>query len=80
MLVGVSNLKKPRTRQFRQLELQLERSHQSETFKRFCQERGRRDIEAIFEEYLEWVEDSMTTEPRPWIKVVCVLSGQPEGS
>ena len=70
-------LEKLRTRQFRQLELQLERSDQSDTFKRAREERGRRDIETIFEEYFEWIEETMTTEPQPWIKVVCVMTGVP---
>ena len=70
-------LEKLRTRQLRQLELQLERSDQSETFKRAREERGRRDIETIFDEYFEWVEETMTTEPQPWIKVVCVMTGDP---
>ena len=69
-----------RTRQLRQLELQLEGSDQSETFKRAREERGRRDIETIFDEYLESVEDTMTTEPQPWIKVVCVMTGEPARS
>ena len=70
-------LEKLKTRQLRQLELQLERSDQAEAFKRARQERGRRDIDTIFEEYLEWIEDTMTTEPQPWIKVVCVMTGEP---
>ena len=69
-----------KTRQLRQLELQLERSDQSETFKRAREERGRRDIETIFDEYFEWVQETMTTEPQPWIKVVCVMTGEPAGS
>ena len=72
-------LEKLRTRQLRQLELQLERSDQSDGFKRAREERGRRDIETIFEEYLEWIEETMTTEPQPWIKVVCVMTGEPSG-
>lgn len=68
-------MEKLRTRQLRQLELQLEGSNQSETFKRARQERGQRDIKTIFDEYLEWVEDTMTTEPQPWIKVACVMTG-----
>ena len=68
-------LDKLRTRQLRQLALQLELSDQSETFKRTREERGRRDIETIFDEYLEWVEDTMTTEPQPYIKVVCAMTG-----
>ena len=70
-------LEKLRTRQLRQLDLQLERSDQSETFKRAREERGRRDIETIFDEYFEWIEETMTTEPQPWIKVVCVMTGDP---
>ena len=71
-LEGLEELK---MRQLRQLELQLERSDQSETFKRAREERGRRDIETIFDEYFEWVQETMTTEPQPWIKVVCVMTG-----
>ncbi len=28
------------------------------------------------DEYLKWIEDTMTTEPRPWIKVVCAMTGE----
>ncbi len=73
-------LEELKTRQLRQLELQLERSDQAETFKRAREERGRHDIETIFEEYFEWVQETMTTEPQPWIKVVCVMTGEPAGS
>ena len=73
-------LEKLKTRQLRQLELQLERSDQAETFKRARQERGQRDIDTIFKEYLEWVQDTMTTEPQPYIKVVCVMTSGPAGS
>ena len=73
-------LDKLKTRQLRQLELQLERSNQAETFKRARQERGQRDIDTIFDEYLEWVQDTMTTEPQPYIKVVCVMTGESAGS
>ena len=70
-------LEKLKSRQLRQLELQLERSDQAEAFKRARQERGRHEIDTIFEEYLEWVQDTMTTEPQPSIKVVCVMTGEP---
>ena len=73
-------LEKLKTRQLRQLELQLERSDQAETFKRARQERGQRDIDTIFKEYLEWVQDTMTTGPQPYIKVVCVMTSGPAGS
>ena len=70
-------LERLRNRQIRQLELQLERSDQAEAFKRARQERGQRDIDTIFDEYLQWVQDTMTTEPQPYIKVVCVMTGKP---
>ena len=69
-----------KARQLRQLALQLERSDQAEAFKRAREERGRRDIDAIFDEYFTWIEDTMTTEPQPYIKVVCVMTGEPAGS
>ena len=69
-------LERLKTRQLRQLELQLERSEQAETFKRARQERGQRDIDTIFNEYLEWVQETMTTEPQPYITVVCVMTGE----
>ena len=64
-----------KARQLRRLALQLDRSDQAEAFKRAREERGRRDIDAIFDEYLTWIEDTMTTEPQPYIKVVCVMTG-----
>ena len=73
-------LDKLRVRQLRPFELQLERSDQSDRFKRAREERGRRDIKTIFDEYLDWVQETMTTEPQPWIKVVCVMTGEPSGS
>ena len=72
-------LEKLKTRRLRQLELQLERSDQAEAFKRAREERGQHDIDTIFDEYLEWIEDTMTTEPQPYIKVVCVITGEPAG-
>ena len=70
-------LEKLKARRLRQLDLQLERSDQAETFKRARQERGQRDIDTIFDEYLEWIQDTMTTEPQPYIKVVCAMRGEP---
>ena len=72
-------LERLKTRQLRELELRLERSDQAEAFKRARQERGQRDIHAVFDEYLESVQETMTTEPQPYIKVVCLMTDQPTG-
>ena len=65
-----------KARQIRRLELRLARSDQSQAFKRAREERARRDIKTIFDEYLTWVEDTMTTEPQPWMRVACVMTGE----
>ncbi len=33
-------------------------------------------VERIFDEYFKWIEDSMTTEPVPYIKIIAVLQGE----
>ena len=43
----------------RQLAARLEPSGQAETFKRAREERGQRDIEAIVDEYLMRIEDTV---------------------
>ena len=76
---AVAALDELKARRLRQLELQLAGSGQAEAFKRARAERSRHEVEEIFDEYLEWIQDAMTTEPRPWIKVVCVIIGEGAG-
>ena len=61
-------------RQRRQLELDLAESRQAEPFKHRRDAQVRQDIEAIHDEYVTWIEETMTTEPHPWIKVVCAMT------
>lgn len=63
MLAGVPGLAADETvfLLLRQLALRLGRSGQAETFKRAREERGQRDIKAIFDEYLTWIEDTRTS-------------------
>ncbi|NJN09403.1 MAG: DEAD/DEAH box helicase [Richelia sp. RM2_1_2] len=35
-------------------------------------------VERIFDDYFKWIEDSMTTEPEPYIKIIAVLQGDGE--
>lgn len=39
------------------------------------EERARRDIDDVFTGYWEWIEDTMTTEKTPWLKVICAMVG-----
>ena len=56
-----------------QLELRLERSAMAEPLKRARHTAALQDIDDIFEDYLRWIEDAMTTEERPWVSVVCAI-------
>ena len=38
-------------------------------------EREKRHIDHIFDDYWRWVEDSMTIERAPYIKIIAVLQG-----
>ncbi len=49
-----------------------------EVAKKTKQRRARekeREIQALFDEYMQWIEDTMTTEKQAYIKVVAVLQG-----
>ena len=37
-------------------------------------EQERAEIDAIHDEYLQWIEDTMTTEREPWVQVLCALT------
>ena len=63
-----------RARRVEQVEAALGQSKQGEQFKLGRRDRVRRDTDDIHDRYLKWIEDTMTTEPRPWIKVICVMT------
>ena len=57
----------------RQLESRLEGSAMAEPLKRARHAAALREIDQIFDDYLRWIEDAMTTEKRPWVSVVCAI-------
>ena len=63
-----------RDRRLRQLELALSTSHQAEPFKRRRDEQDRHEVDTIHDEYVNWMEETMTTEPHPWIKIICAMT------
>ena len=69
------DLERLKTRRLERLRQAVAQSAQTELFKRAREEKGQREIEQLFDDYLEWVEDTMTTEKSPWIKVICVMAG-----
>ena len=54
-----------------QLELRLE--GQIETVKRSRFERRSQQIGRVFDDYRQWVNDTLTTEPQPWIQVLAAV-------
>ena len=66
----LADLERLQARQIEQLELRLAQNQQPEHFKRSRREQRTQHIRKVFDEYRQWVQDSMTTEPRPFIQVL----------
>ena len=70
-LVGtLADLKRLQDKQFEQLELRLAANQQAEQFKKTRREQRTQHIRKVFDEYRQWVQDTMTTEPQPFIQVL----------
>ncbi|MDO8777978.1 MAG: DEAD/DEAH box helicase [Burkholderiaceae bacterium] len=67
----LQELKRLQDRQIEQLELRLE--GQIETVKRSRFERRSQQIGRVFDDYRQWVNDTLTTEPQPWIQVLAAV-------
>ena len=63
-----------RARKLRQLEFDVSHSEHAEQFRRHSVERARQEVEEVHDEYVKWIEETMTTEPHPWIRVVCAMT------
>ena len=74
----LQNLEQLQKRQIVQLELRLE--SQIETVKRSRFEHRSRQIGRVFDDYREWVKDTLTTEPQPWIQVLAALCNPASGA
>ena len=64
-----------KARRIQQLALKLDRSQRTEAVKAHQRSTGEQEIKQVFDDYLTWVEDTMTLERQPYIKVVCVMVG-----
>ena len=63
-----------RKRRRRQLELDLAQPDQSGPFKHQRQNQAGHEVDEVYDEYLKWIEDTMTTERSPWVKVICAMT------
>jgi superfamily II DNA or RNA helicase len=68
----LAELKVLQGRQEQQLELRLE--NLLEGVRQSKREQRGKQIRQVFDEYRQWVEDTMTTEPQPYIRVLAALT------
>ena len=71
--VHLDRLEELRQRRLAQLEIAFE-GHLSET-RRNRRENERRRIDKLFDDYLEWIENTMTTQDKPYLRIAAVLWG-----
>ena len=67
----LADLQRLQNRQIEQLQLDLK--NQLETVKRGRFEQRSQQINRVFDDYRQWVHDTLTTEPQPWIQVLAAL-------
>lgn len=70
----LDELNKLRGKQITQLELALDNSKQEQHFKDSKRNRDMKRIEEVFNSYQSWVEDTMQTEPAPYIQIIAVVA------
>ena len=70
----LAELAKLRGNQVKQLELRLSDSRQEEKFKESKRNKDMKRIDEIFSDYQRWVEDTMQTEPMPYIQLIAVIA------
>jgi ERCC4-related helicase len=66
----LANLERLQAKQMEQLDMRLAANQQAEQFKKTKREQRSQHIRKVFDEYRQWVEDTMTTEPQPFIQVL----------
>ena len=68
-----------RGRHYEQLELRFGDDSRPQSFVQARKDREKSRIERIFDDQRRWVEETMTTEPAPYIKIIAVLRGDEAG-
>ena len=74
----LAEIKLLQDKQIVQLELRFE--NQIETVKRSRLENRTRQIGRVFDDYRQWVQDTLTTEPKPWIQVLAAVCNPTAGA
>lgn len=74
----LAELQRLQGRQIEQLTLRLEGQIETVRHSRF--ERRSQQIYRVFDDYRQWVHDTLTTEPQPWIQVLAALCNPATGA
>jgi ERCC4-related helicase len=59
----------------REIQLYFDEQNIAETLKKKRKEEQNREVESLFAEYMEWIEETLSTEDQAYIKVGAVLQG-----
>ena len=73
---ALERLEALKKRQLQHVRQTVARQQSWEAVKRSQIKKRSDGIEEVFTEYLHWVEDSMTLDGKPWIQVLCVMTGE----
>jgi hypothetical protein len=71
----LDRLEELKARHEQQLEMQFAQSDRPEAIIEGQKQKRQREIDRIFDDFFEWVENTMTTEDQAYIQVVAVLTG-----
>jgi uncharacterized protein YcbK (DUF882 family) len=74
----VDELEKLRTKRIQQMSLQLEGAGGIAQIIEDKKHKEQQRIENLFDDYIQWIEDTMTTEKDPYIQVISVFTGAQE--
>jgi superfamily II DNA or RNA helicase len=69
----LANLEHLQSKQIQHLQQRLFESQQIEQIKQARKEKGTQQIRRVFDEYRVWVQDTMTSEPQPFIQVLAAV-------
>jgi len=72
----VDALEKLRGKRIQQMELNLSKVGGIQAIIEDKKVKEQQRIEKIFDDYIGWIEDTMTTEKEPYIQVIAVFTGQ----
>jgi hypothetical protein len=79
LLNQLDKLKALKSQHILQLELDFGDSEQPEAIKKTRREDRRKHIEQVFQDHIDWLHNTQTTEPEPFIQVAAVFTGQAAG-